>query len=141
MCTDIKTGLRSFEINPNILHSFYLSTVQSVLVLGDVCWGGNIYILAQERNRLESLRVIKKAEKVVGRKLCSLESIYVDRLTNKRLGIQSDSTHPLYKEFEMRRIDRSGRCRVPVTNTNRFKHSFIPRAILDHNMKTNRSEF
>ena len=62
-------------------------------------------------------------------------------MVNKRNTILSDATHPLYKEFDSLRIDRSGRFRVPFTCTQRFKQSFVPRAILDYNHKLSRADF
>ena len=121
--------LRSFDVNSNLLSIFYNASVLSILSFGIVCWGGGISV--HEKGRLE--KIVKKASRIIGENQLSIQNLYDRRLTDKVRQILSDTTHPLYNYFENERIDRSGRLRTPRTNTNRYKTSFIPRAISVYN--------
>ena len=113
---------------------FYTSTVSSVLTFRSACWGGNA--AKQDKDRLE--KNIKEAEGIVGRKQESLHSAYHRLLTDRLNTILADETHPLRPEFDSRRIDRSGRFRVPKARTNRYKNSFIQSAIQNFNQSVKR---
>ena len=117
--------LRSFNVSTDILQSFYTATISSVVLYGAVCWGGNV--AEREKERLD--KIAKKAGSVIGKRQQTFDVLYEQKLSNRIRNILSDSTHPLYSEFDTRRIDRSGRIRVPNTRTQRYKHSFLPRSI------------
>ena len=53
--------LRSFEINSDMLVTFYNAVICSIIMFGSLCWGGNISKL--HRGRLE--KIVKKREKKV----------------------------------------------------------------------------
>lgn len=117
--------LRSFNVSPTILRMFYCSTVSSVLTFGATCWGGNI--TAQDKGRVD--KIISKAEGVTGREEEHFDLVYHRRLTDKITTILTDNTHPLREEFDSRRIDKSGRLKLPIMRTERYRKSFIPRAV------------
>ena len=126
--------LRAFNVQQELLQMFYTSIVCSVMTFGMTCWGGNIS--GQDRNRLN--KNIKKASGVVGRKQDDVETMYQRLVTHKLTSVLADDTHPLRPEFDSRRMDRSGRFRVPKTRTTRYKHSFIPTAIQTFNQHKGR---
>ena len=96
---------------------------------GSVCWGGNISI--RDRELIE--KVIRKTEKVTGGQHDSFDTLYHRRLADKTSRILSDDSHPIWAEFNERHSDRSGRLRVPTTRTQRYKDSFLPRAVIAYN--------
>ena len=55
--------LRSFNVNSDILSAFYRATINSALLFGVVCWGGNV----TDRDRSRLNKYIKKAGQVTGR--------------------------------------------------------------------------
>ena len=125
--------LRSFDVKKEIMQMFYSSTISSVLMYGAVCWGGNL--AERERGRLD--KVIKKAGYSIGETQETFDTVYHKRLTNRTVNILDDKTHPLWGEFDERRND-SGRLRLPTTRTNRYKNSFVPRAINELNRSYSR---
>lgn len=127
--------LRSFNVAPQLLQMFYSSVVCSVLTFGSTCWGGNVS--KQDRDRLD--KVIRKAGGVVGLPQDSFDTLYNRRTTNKLKDILKDDTHPLRQDIDSRRIERSGRFRVPKARTNRYSSSFVPRAISLYNRNVKRA--
>ena len=77
-------------------------------------------------------RVIRKAEKVVGKPLIRHNDILRNRDIVKLDTILSDTTHPLRQQFTDRHLN-SGRFRVPKIARERYKRSFVPRVIIDFN--------
>ena len=118
--------LRSFDLNPLILYSFYCSAVHSVLTFGAICWGGNIQ--DQDKNRID--KIIRKAGNVIGRQLTNFDNFCNERTVEKMKRIANDSTHPLHEEFTPM-TSGSGRYRQPGKGriSARFTKSFVPRAV------------
>ena len=111
-------------------NAFYNTVIRSIIVYGAVCWGGTISKF--DRGRLEKnckIFFFFKAGHVVGMPLDSFKKIYVKRLFKKLMQILNDPTHPMRRYFHSRRSNRSGRCLLPKTNTNRYKASFLPSAL------------
>ena len=98
-------------------------------MFGSVCWGGNISKL--DRARLEKIVKKKKAGPIVGKPLDSFKTLHEKRLYRKLMQILNDPTHPMRHYFDSRRSNR--RFLLPRTNTNRYKASFLPSALLDFN--------
>ena len=121
--------LRSLNVQRYILERFYNAAISSILVYGSVCWGENIS--KRDWERIE--KVIEKTEKVTWGHHGSFNILYHIRLTNKTARILSDDSHPLSTEFNDRRIDRSGRLRVPTARTLRYRDSFLPSAVRAYN--------
>ena len=127
--------LRSFNVKQEILQMFYTAVIGSIISFGISCWGGNVS--QTEKRRLD--KQIKRASGVVGRKQDDIATIHSRQVTKKLTAILADSNHPLFLEFDSRRIDRSGRFRAPAGTSNRYRNSFIPLAIQAHNKQVGRS--
>ena len=118
--------LRSFNVNSEILSSFYRAAISSILLFGVVCWGGNV----TDRDRSRLNKITRKAGHATGRRQSDFDEDYMKRLTTKAKKIDNDATHPLAVEFSDRRIERSGRLRQPHHRTQRYRNSFIPQAVV-----------
>ena len=105
------------------------------MLFGLTCWGGNV--TKRDKDRLD--KIIKKAGGVVGRKEDDIQTIYKRLVIKKATNILADNEHPLYKEFDSRIIERSGRFRTVKTKTMRHKQSFIPTAIQTQTELTDRA--
>ena len=68
--------LRSFEVNSDMLVTFYNAVICSSIMFGSVCWGGNISKL--DRRRLE--KIVKKVGHVVGKPLDNFKTLHEKRL-------------------------------------------------------------
>lgn len=117
--------LNSFNVNSKILSTFYQSVIQSVFSYCIACWGG--YVFEHDRRKIDS--VIGKGTKVTGLCCQSMDSVYDSRVRRRFEIVLGDTSHPLHGEFSERIISRSGRLRTPTVSTNRYKLSFVPRAI------------
>ena len=102
--------LRSFGVNSDMLVTFYIAVMCSIIMFGSVCWGGNISKL--DRGRLE--KIVKKAGHVVGKPLDSFKTLHEKRLYRKLKQILNDPKHPMRHYFDS---NRSGRFLLPRTNT------------------------
>ena len=128
--------LNSFHVCPQLLSVFYSSVISSVLSFGLTCWGGNL--TKRDTGRLN--KVIRKAGGIIGRTQDDLDTLYDRRTTKKLTVILNDKTHPLRRDFDSLKQDRSNRFRLPVIKTNRYSNSFIPSVIRKHNEKVGRDE-
>jgi hypothetical protein len=126
--------LRSFNVSSQLLQMFYCSSIVSVLTFGLTCWGRNL--CKRDQDRLN--KIIRKAGGVIGRAQDTLDTLYNRRITNKLADILDDKTHPLRYEFDSRRIERSGRLRVPKSSTSRYANSFVPQAVTLFNSNISR---
>ena len=73
--------LRSFGVNSDMLETFYNAVICSIIVLGSVCWDGNISKL--DRGRLEKI-VKEKAGNVVGKPLDNFKTLH-EKKTNANI--------------------------------------------------------
>ena len=103
------------------------------MVLSVGVGGGNISKF--DRGRLE--KIVNKAGHVVGMPLDNFKTLFEKRLFKKLMQILNDPTHPVKHYFGSRRSKRSGRFLLPKTNTNRYKASFLPSALLVFNENYN----
>ena len=120
--------LRSFHVKTEILQTFYTATIRSVFSYGAICWGGNLP--EREKNKIE--KIIKRAGSAIGKKQPSFEIIYSETLWKRTSKIINDDSHPLHDEIVMR-INESGRIRQLDFKSQRYQHSFLPRAISCYN--------
>ena len=95
------------------------------------CSAGGGSITAMDKNRINKL--IKKAGSVIGLPLDSLETKLAKRLRTKLCSILSFEAHPFFGIFEALRSTFSGRLRMPVCSTERFRRSFVPAAVRFYN--------
>ena len=118
--------LRQFKVSGTILHLFYRSVIQSILLYNQLCYFESAK--AEDVERLE--KVTKKAEKIIGQEVTSLKDIHECTCLEKAKGILNDSSHPLHDIIVSQKSKRgterylSFRCR-----TERFCKSFVPTAI------------
>ena len=91
--------LRTFNVHNTLLQLFYTSIISSTLTFGLACWGG-------------------KEQEDIG-------TIHEHRTLSKLKKILNDKTHPFYPIYSHKRIERSGRFRLPRTYTNRNMRSFF----------------
>ena len=121
--------LRSFNVNTAILASFYNSVICSVWGYCLICWGGNV----SKATRQPLDKIIKRAGRIIGQCQESLDSVYQQRICSKLVGVMGDCSHPLHDTFQSKMIPRSGRLRAVNSGTDRYKNSFVPRAIIKYN--------
>ena len=114
---------------------FYSSVICSVLTFGLTSWGGNITKCSEDRLN----KIIKKAGQVIGRKQENLGQLFDNRTKKKTENILKDVTHPLYLDFDVLKITKSGRFRLPKARTNRYLDSFLPSAIRIFNKNRGRT--
>nr|XP_061817720.1 uncharacterized protein LOC133607254 [Nerophis lumbriciformis] len=82
--------LGKYNLKPDLLLTFYRSSIESLLTYCITVWYGSC--TAADRERLQ--RVVKTAQKIIGRPLPSLTDIYTSRCLNRASAIIKDSTHP-----------------------------------------------
>ena len=127
--------LHSFNVHSHMKQLFFSSIVCSVLTFASQVWGGNISDF--DRKRME--RIIRKAGAMIGVSQESFNDLNDKKVFRKLQSIFKDKTHPLRNELDNLFISRSGRLRLPKIKTERYRHSFIPRAIKIFNLKFSRS--
>ena len=115
--------LRRYNLNSDLLLAFYRSSVESLLTYCIIVWFGSS--TAADRERLQ--RVIKAAQRIIGRPLPSLTDIYSTRCLSRARAISKDSSHPGSTLFDL--LPSGRRYRQMRIRTNRLKNSFFPRAI------------
>ena len=103
--------LKEFTNDKNILVNFYRAIIESILTSSFTVWFGNATF--QERRFLN--RVVKRAQRIVGIEMNTLEQLYDKRLANRASKIATDSTHPSSHLFQLlpsgRRL-RSIKCKT-----------------------------
>ena len=127
--------MSQFNVRSVILDMFYKATICGVWRYCLVCWGGNV--TKMERDRIDI--IIKKAERVIGISQSAVDSVYQCLLQTKMDSVWNDSNHPLHHLFHSNISSRgTGRLRLPLLKTNRYRNSFIPRAIKLFNVSLSR---
>lgn len=120
--------LRKYNLDSNLLLTFYRSSVESLLTYCITVWYGSCTVA--DRERLQ--RVIRAAQKIIGCPLPSLMDIYTSRCLSRGKTIIKDSSHPGSDLFNLLPSGRRYRC--IRTRTNRFKNSFFPKVITTLNL-------
>ncbi|PIK58789.1 hypothetical protein BSL78_04310 [Apostichopus japonicus] len=116
--------MSNFDVRHDILEMFYNCTISGVWRYCLVCWGGNVN--KHEIDRINS--IIKKAERVVGEPLPSIDSVYHSLLESKLDAVWKDHTHPLYELLHNSQMTRgSGRLRLPCFTYFVFQQPEYPR--------------
>ena len=115
--------LKKFGLKTNILVEFYRAVIESVLTFGITVWYGNL----SKSEALALNRIVKTASKIIGADLPSLDETYSKRLLKRAKSISRDESHPAFDFFE--KLPSGRRYRMIKTRTNRFAHSFFPKAV------------
>ncbi len=98
--------LKSFDVSQSVLEMVYKSHVESTLQFNITAWYGNLGV----RSKSKLQRIVRMAEKIIGRQQMQLEELYL--ATYRKLSsVVSDFTHPLYSEFVM--LPSGRRYKVP----------------------------
>ncbi|KAK3537571.1 hypothetical protein QTP70_014365 [Hemibagrus guttatus] len=82
--------LRKAHLPPPILTMFYRGTMESVLSSCITAWFGNCTV--SDRKTLQ--RIVRTAEKIIGRSLPSITDMYTTRCIRKANNIVNDPLHP-----------------------------------------------
>ncbi len=77
------------------------------------------------RNKLQ--KIVNMASKILGKPQKQLSSLYDELIRSKAEKIISDSSHPLYSEFEL--LPSGKRYRLPMVRKSLYKKSFVPEAV------------
>lgn len=121
--------LAKFNVDKSLMSLFYRSFIESVVTFSLICWYGSISV--KQKNSLS--RLIKVSSSITGFRQKGLEELYYSQMLRKVESILVDSSHPLQIEFQM--LPLGLRLKLPKCRTNRYKHSFVPSAILLLNSK------
>lgn len=115
--------LAKFQVDRTLMNMFYRSFVECVLPFSFICWFQSLNI----RNKNSLSRVVSVRSKIIGTDQEALQDMYNKRVHRKAKSILSDSSHPLYQQFE--HLPSGSLFRLPPVKTNRYKQSFIPTAV------------
>lgn len=114
--------LNSFHVDRTIMHLFYKSVIESIIVNDCVVW----YTACRKVDLSMLKRIVKQAEKIVGKNL-DLEDICKNRVLDKAKSIYRNSRHPLNNNYVALRS--GNRLRSLRSRTSRFLNSFVPSSI------------
>ena len=115
-------SLKSFQVQQNILVSFYRAIIESVLTRSITVWYGN----ACKKDLKQLNSIIRTAEKITCTSLPSLHHLYQERTLKRTVSIIKDQYHPSHKLFTFLRSQR--RLKTFYGNK-RFTNSFYPSAV------------
>ncbi len=121
--------LRSFNVGKTLMCMFYRSYIESLLSFSLLCWFN--YLNVKNKNCLE--RIVNQGSKITGSKQMTMAQLYHRQVLGKAQSILLDDFHPMYQEFNL--LPSGIRYRTPISQTNRFRHSFIPSAVKFLNLR------
>ena len=119
--------LKRFRASPQVLQSFYRCAIESIMTGNITSWFGN-----STKQDLKPLkRVVKAAERIVGKPLKTLNDIDASRCASKTKRILKDASHPGHKLFCKLSTQRKKKplYRSLSAGGGRLFESFYPRAI------------
>ncbi|KAI3370782.1 hypothetical protein L3Q82_007318 [Scortum barcoo] len=115
--------LRRAGLGSSVLTSFYRCVVESVLSSCIIVWHGSCS--AAEKKALQ--RVVKAAQRTVGRSLPTTMDIYTSRCRKRASCIMKDPTHTAHALFVP--LPSGRRLRSIKSRTTRLRNSFFPEAV------------
>lgn len=115
--------LKKNNLSTELHRAFYQCAVESVLTYCLTAWYANCI----EADQKSLQRVIKRAEKIVGLSLLSLENIFCTCCLHRAKSILADVTHPCHHLFSP--LPSSRWYRALKARTSRLHNSFYPKAI------------
>ena len=115
-------SLNSFNIQNQILVSFYRATIESLLTRSFLVW----YKAATQKDLKKIKSIISIAEKITGATLPPLDKLYNERTLKRSLAIIKDTSHPANDYFEFL---RSGKRLRTFIGKKHFTDSFYPSAV------------
>eukprot|EP00745_Piridium_sociabile_P003480 TRINITY_DN12039_c0_g1_i1.p1 TRINITY_DN12039_c0_g1~~TRINITY_DN12039_c0_g1_i1.p1 ORF type:complete len:561 (-),score=151.19 TRINITY_DN12039_c0_g1_i1:152-1588(-) len=124
--------LRQFQVSKKILHLFYQSAIESVMLFNRLCY----YSSAKKTDMVRLERISRRAAVIIGDDLEPPSASYPAAAVRKLNRIRFDPRHPLQPVLascESRRGDSSRHLRCFKARTNRMKDSFMPLAVRLYN--------
>ena len=115
--------LRSFRIDKKIMKVTYETLIESLLTYCCMCYYGNLSL----KNKNTLIKVANMASKIIGLPVNSLDKILEKVTTRKARAIARDQSHPLNKHLEL--LPSNRRYRTLTCKRNRYKNSFLPKAV------------
>lgn len=115
--------LNYFKVDKTLISLFYQSVIQSIISFCVCAWGGNVK--AKDIDKITS--VIKQASRITGIPQKHFEEIEMECSDKKIIKVLKDPTHPLHTRITF--SQRSGRLLLIKAKTERYRKSFIPRAV------------
>ncbi len=115
--------LRKAKLPAQMMVQFYTAIIESILTSSITVW----YAGATARDKQRLQRIVRSAEKVIGRSLPSLQDLYVSRALGRAGRITADPSHPGHGLFDP--LPSGRRLRSIRTRTSRHKNSFFPSAV------------
>ena len=115
--------LNHFHVDKTLISLFYQAVVQSLISFCICVWGGN----ANHKDISKICSVAKQASKMTGIVQLSFDAVLSIFTEKKIIRICNDKTHPLHSQITF--STRSGRLILIRTRTERYKRSFLPRAV------------
>ena len=117
--------LNYFKVDKTLISLFYQSVIQSIISFCICIWGGNAN--SKAISKIDS--VAKYASKITCSDQLSFDQILSKFTEKKIIKIMKDQTHPLNESVQF--SSRSNRLIIMKTRTERYKKSFLPRAVKD----------
>ena len=125
--------LNNFRIDCSLMLLFYKTFIQSILTFNFLCWFGNLSV----QNKAKLNKIVNTARKIIGsHSVTPIGLFYEQQIVKKVRKIVGDSSHILYYDYKF--LPSGRRLRMPITRTNRFRHSFVPASIYYFNNTYNR---
>ena len=122
--------MKAFQVRPEILRIFYNSVICGVWRYCLICWGGNVRL--SDREILDS--IVRRAGRIIGESLEGVGSVYRGLVGQGLHRVLSEESHPLHDRLAgQESLVGSGRLRLPLLRTNRYRDFFTIRAIRLHN--------
>ncbi len=112
--------LRKFYLPQKLLIQFYSAIIESIL-----CTSITVWFSSATKSDLRKLRrVVRTAERIIGKTLPTLQELYSSRVSKKAGKIRLDPSHPAHSFFEL--LPSGRRYRALSTRTSRHRNRFFP---------------
>ena len=114
--------LRKYRLSRNMMAQFYTAIIESILTNSIITW----FPAAAAKDLAKLQRVIRSAERVIGRPLPSLKSLHDSRALRRARKIMADPSHPGHGLLTL--LPSGRRLRLPKATKSRHRQSFFPSA-------------
>ena len=114
--------LRKYRLSRVMMTQFYTAIIESILTHSIITW----FPAATAKDLAKLQRVIRSAERVIGRPLPSLKSLHDSRALRRARKIMGDPSHPGHRLLTL--LPSGRRMRLLMAKTARHRLSFFPSA-------------
>ena len=114
--------LRKYRLSRSMMTQFYTAIIESILTHSIITW----FPAATVKDLAKLQRVIRAAERVIGRPLPSLKSLHDSRALRRARKIMADPSHPGHRLLTL--LPSGRRMRLLKATTARHRLSFFPSA-------------